>query len=493
MKTSPAQIITEPSAAIEKIYHLERTGRYEKALAAFSEIRQKGENPDVSEFEPRTAAEILLRCGAVIGFWGHIRQISESQENSKNILTDARTRFSLLDNLEKVAECETYLALAYWRTGELGEAELWIKESLSHRLPPSNLVRLYSIVVKSVVNLEQKKYIETLNDLRKNESDFLTYADAFLMGGFCTNYGLALKNLGNVSDAFRKIESARYYHQKSGHKIYLGTVENNLALLYKAEKHYDRAHDSINQARNIFRKLNDKSREGFCLDTKAHIYFDEGKFKKALDTVEKAEAILRGGDNRAYLVETLSTKTKILLHLEDATAAVLCLSDAVHLAKLYLGEDSARKLITDYAQSVEEKREQTAIAAAAEKQRLENQSGAEFFELLLPPVLAGYQSVEGVWISNSYLEKSGLNEGSMAIIAHEKVERGDLAAVIEIASGEVICGFYDAEFGIICLATPDGEPQLFNENEIEILGKIIGVSNNEKDSQGKLLVEPIKI
>lgn len=79
--------------------------------------------PNVDDFEPRTAAEVVLRCGALIGFLGQIKQIPNAQEKSKNLLTEARNRFLDIYDVEKIAECENYLALAYTRTGELVEAE----------------------------------------------------------------------------------------------------------------------------------------------------------------------------------------------------------------------------------------------------------------------------------------------------------------------------------------------------------------------------------
>jgi hypothetical protein len=60
-----------------------------------------------------------------------------------------------------------------------------------------------------------------------------------------------------------------------------------------------------------------------------------------------------------------------------------------------------------------------------------------------------------------------------------------------IGSGQVICGLYDCEFGIVCLERGDDDPQLFNEDDISILGKIIGVCNTGRDADGKMLVEPI--
>ena len=63
------------------------------------------------------------------GFLGHSRQIPDSQEKSKNLLTEAHNRFLDIYDIEKLAECENYMSLAYWRSGELVEAETGFRQA----------------------------------------------------------------------------------------------------------------------------------------------------------------------------------------------------------------------------------------------------------------------------------------------------------------------------------------------------------------------------
>ncbi len=126
---------TDVTVSTGNLFKLERCGKYEEALAELRHIwKDTNDFPDVGEFVPRAAAEIILRCGALIGFLGHNKQIPNSQEKSKNLLTEARNRFLDIYDVEKITECENYLALAYWRGGEMVEAEIWIEEALSHSL-----------------------------------------------------------------------------------------------------------------------------------------------------------------------------------------------------------------------------------------------------------------------------------------------------------------------------------------------------------------------
>jgi len=98
-----------------------------------------------------------------------------------------------------------------------------------------------------------------------------------------------------------------------------------------------------------------------------------------------------------------------------------------------------------------------------------------------------------VWINNSDLEPFGLSRGSLAIVVSAGVKRGDLIALIELDSDLVSCGFYDADFGIICLEAGGSEPQLFNQADVKILGRIVGVCDAKETIEGAMEVSPLNI
>jgi tetratricopeptide (TPR) repeat protein len=480
---------TDVAVLTGNLFKLERCGRYEEALA---ELRHIWEDttafPDVDEFAPRMAAEVILRCGAIIGFLGHNKQIPNSQEKSKNLLTEARNRFLDIYDIEKIVECENYLALAYSRTGELVEAETWIEEALSHSLNNTCDARLYANVTKSLILFSTGKYEEIIKNLKPLENSFKKLGNAFLYGSFCTNLAIALKNTGQTAEALQYLEAARFWHKKSKHQIYLGTVENNLSQLYKIERRFEDAHNAIDNGTKIFSQIKDRAREGFSLDTKAQIFCEEGKYHDALKVIENAIEILQKGENATYLVETYLSKAKIFLHLDNFTAGILSLTDGVQIAKTKISEEKAENLVKEFEALLKEKNTHFVNKTFAEKE-----VGGDKLELVLHPLISHYQEYQGVWIKNSHLENFGLRKGSLAVVTKAEIKRGDLVAISEIADGSVMCGFYDADFGIVCLEGIGDEPLLFNEDEIEILGKIVGVGNSDTSSKGKINVEPLNI
>ncbi len=480
---------TDVSVLIGNLFKLERCGRYEEALAEIRDIWGDITTfPCVDDFAPRAAAEIVLRCGALIGFFGHIKQIPNSQERSKNLLTEARNRFLDIYDVEKISECENYISLAYWRSGELVEAETWIEEALLHELPNSNQTRLYSYIIRNLIFFQLKRFEINLSHIKIIEEDFKLFGSDCLKGDFYSYYGLNLRNTGERDLALEKYITARQYYQKAGHQIALGIVENNLANIYKMKGNFAKAHQAIDTSTKIFKQIKDRTREGFSLDTKATLYCEEGNYAEALKIIEKAISILKKSENADYLVETILSKTKILIYLDDFTKAFLCLSDAVQIAKTKISEGKAENLVKEFEIVLKEKHSPVINQTFTEKE-----IGGEKLELILHPSISHYQDFQGVWIKNSHLEKIGLRKGSLAVVTKDTIKRGDLVAISEIADDSVICGFYDADFGIVCLEGIGEEPRLFNENEIKILGKIVGVGKAEKDANGKIIVEPLNI
>jgi tetratricopeptide (TPR) repeat protein len=465
---------------------LERKGKYETALAEISDLWPDPDFlPDTAGRSEIDAAEILLRFAALLGFCGHNRQLINSQQRAKDILTGVRRRFIDLGDIQKTAECENYIALCYWRTGELNEASVWAELALS-QISEVSETRLYSLVIRSLIRISQKRYQENIADCESLLPLFFNFQNAFLSGSYSSNIGISFKNAGRLDDALKYFELARHYHGLSGHRIYLGTVENNLAQLYRLSGKFAPAHSAVDAAVKTFRLAKDRTREGFARDTKALIYLAERKFKHGLDAVEAALAILRRGENAAYTVETLQTKFKLQLFSDDIAGAVATLHEAIEIACVQVGDVSAKAIFENFRVAANEHAAESQPEPAhtpASKQK--------DLQLVLPAELSRFEDYQGLWINNSRFESAGLTKGSLAVIVHDEIKPGDLVAIAELESGLVSCGFYDEDFGIICLEGVDTEPELFDTGAVKVLGKIVGVCRGVKDENGQLIVEPL--
>ncbi|CAN5688524.1 hypothetical protein BH20ACI4_BH20ACI4_22170 [soil metagenome] len=492
------------SKVCEKLIKLERQGRYEEALSEIGDLWQdKSELPDTEGLTQSLAAELVLRCGSLFGFLGHNKQIPNSQEKSRNLLSQARNLFIELYNVEKIAECENHLALTYSRKGEVKEADAWLDEAFSHNLSISDNMRIYTYVIRGLVLFSARKYQEMLDLLLPLEKIVKNCPDYCLKGAFHNQIGNAWEKLGNIPNALRSLETAKDFYQKARHQVYYGAILNDLAFLCKAIKDFDKAHQMIDAATDTFKKIKDRSREGFSLDTKAGIYQSEGKFDAALKTIEKAVDILKLGENSEYLVETLGTKVKILISSDAISSATFCLMEAVEIAKTQISEEAANNLVNDYETFLRDHLNPSKPVLSEIEPDFENcydklprsdpSSSLDSLELVLPPSLSMYEEIQGIWINNTHLENAGLVRDSLAVVAHAgNIQRGDLIALEETETENVSCGFYDFGFGIVCLEGYDSEPLLFDDGKISIIGKIVGVAT-ERTPDGKMIVEPISL
>ena len=465
---------------------LERKGKYESALAEISDSWTDPEFlPDTSGQAEADSAEFLLRFAAVLGFWGHNRQIVNSQQRTKDILTVVRRRFIQLGDITKAAECENYIALGYWRTGELNEASVWAESALEQVSEVSE-TRLYSLVIRSLIRIAQKRYEENIADCESLSLLFFSFPNAFLSGSYCTNIGISFKNTGRLDEALKYFELARHYHGLSGHRIYLGTVENNLAQLYILNGRFAAAHAAVDAAVKTFKLARDRTREGFARDTKALIFLAERKFGPGLEAVEAALEILRQGENAAYTAETLQTKFKLQLFSNDFAGAVATLHEAMEIARVQIGEASAASIFENFRAAANEH------AAPIEPEKPHMPAfEKEDLQLVLPAELSRFENFQGLWINNSRLQSIGLKKGSLALVVQDEIKPGDLVAITELGTGLVSCGFYDEDFGIVCLEGINTEPELFDTGAVKVLGKIVGACGGVKDENGQMVVKPI--
>lgn len=483
---------------VDQLFELERCGKYDEALRQLEEIWDGIKDFSLlRDFPPEIAAELILRCGTLTGYIGHQKQFDDSQEKSKNLVSDARRRFLELQNFEKVAEAEVHLALCYSRKGQKAEAEIWVNEALSHKISEQSFPRLHACIVKSLIFFDTGRYNEIIKLLELENTNFVEFGCNRLLGDYYNYFGLALRNLGENDLALEKYEKARVLHQKSGNKFYLGTIENNIAYLCKKKGLFTKAHQAIDNAIELFRYLEDKTREAFALDTKAQIFYAEERYFECTQAINKAIENLEPGENKAYLVEAMQTKIRALIAQDDIFAATECLIKAENIAKTNISEDEAEKIKRVFETAIRRSKTIFLTNIYGKNESFDLIDSVERLpqdlKLILPPSISHYNDFQAIWINNSYLDKYGLEKGCIALVASNSAEikRGDLVAVVD-HEDFAVCGIYDKDFGIICLEKPDDEPQLFDENEVEILGKIVGYGKPDKKNPDEIQIKSIK-
>jgi tetratricopeptide (TPR) repeat protein len=155
--------------------------------------------------------------------------------------------------------------------------------------------------------------------------------------------------------AVKRFKLAKSFYQKTKHYLYLATLENNLAILYETEEKYAEAHKSAISARENCKKAGDKTREGYSIDTQAHIYMSEGKYKKALVCANEAIKILSDGENYCYLANSMQTKSHIELYLKDYSVSMETMIAGVNIASIHISQSQAKKFTDIYVELLKTK------------------------------------------------------------------------------------------------------------------------------------------
>jgi tetratricopeptide (TPR) repeat protein len=110
------------------------------------------------------------------------------------------------------------------------------------------------------------------------------------------------------------------------------------------------AHKHAKAAREVFKKLSDKTREGYSIDTQAQIYMAQGKYEEALKCANEAVKMLSDGENYCYLANSMQTKSHIQLYLKDFKNSMKTKMASVNIASIHISQTHADKFIDEYVE-----------------------------------------------------------------------------------------------------------------------------------------------
>lgn len=470
------------NAALKKAFNLERCGEYQKAYNLLKGFLDKsGCSLNLNKVPKKFHAELCLRFGAVYGHFGSVNAVLNSQSLSKDLLSRARSLFLNNGDEEKVSECETYLASAYVRQSEFGEADAWLCQSLSRNINPKGYVRLYTYIISSINYLQKREFSRLCKWLPELEQHYLEFGDSFLLGNFYNNLALAEKDSIPTKNTLAYFEKARSYFWDIQNLHFVGCVENNIALYYKNQKDFNNAHKAIDSASIIFESVGDLSRKAFCYDTKAEIYLDEKNFESALFSIDKVVSFFRSKDNNFFLVESLLSKIKIQIKVGKLAEAGLTFIEAAEICGKFSGEEALLNLSKEFTSLIRDN--------GSKHLKIYSESGcsnsSDSISLLFPDFLSVEGDFEAVLIESDSLANYGLCEGSYGVIdRNEQVKKGDLVGAVEDDTSVISLGFYDEDLGICCLEKYDNNPYFFSRSEAKEILKIVGYGILEKTSDG---------
>ena len=317
----------------------ENKGEYEEARNVLSNYwRRIGEHPNLTDLDPGASAEVLLRAGVLTGIIGSKNQIQDAQENAKDLLTESHAIFESQRNIKKVAETQTELALCYWRTGEISEARDVLKEALS-RLTIDSELKARAIIRLAIVERGAAHHDKALRVLTSNASLFDRIHNHTVKGSYHDTLGNALEDLSVLKErqdyvdrALIEYAAASYHFEKAGHRSYLGSVENNLGVLFFKINRCAEAHEHLDRARRIFANLKDVGSVAQVDETRACVFLQEGRVSEAERVARLAVRNQERSGRQSLLADALITHGRALARLKSYSAALMAFRRAIDLS-----------------------------------------------------------------------------------------------------------------------------------------------------------------
>jgi tetratricopeptide (TPR) repeat protein len=274
---------------------------------------------------------------------GHLAdryQIANSQENAKNLISEASGVFQSLGNEKKALEAQTEISACYWREGSYDEARIILKE-VTERLKADGDLKAKAALRVAIVERADAQYEEALRLLTQAAPLFNRSNNQTLKGCYHNELAIVLRNLGAreqradyIDRAFVEYTAASYYFEEAHHKIYGANVENNLGYLHFKAGRYEEAHKHLDRARRLLLALKDKGSAAQVDETRASVFLAQGNYKEAEKVARKAVSALEIGGRQSILAEALTTHGMALACLGYDEQARRDFQRAVELAQL---------------------------------------------------------------------------------------------------------------------------------------------------------------
>jgi len=326
-----------------------------------------GSRPLVDNYSPPVAAEILLRCGSLLSYISHFKQLPY-QDMARNWLTESAEIFTQVENPDKVAEAETDLGMAYWREGRFEEALIWLQTAAARITNPINSVSIknisYQLLALNSINTAES--IQAGINLVKEKDIYAELTnDSRVKVHYYNNSAVMMSRIGNLPDALDRHLITRQYCKEVGNLLGEALAENNIGYIYKELRQYKKAVYHANIGLDSFVKQEIIARQGDCLDTLAQIYLEMGELPTALKYIDRSIELLSPfgvgisspraqvdiGDYPS-LINSLHTKARILLRQNRVDGALLIFCEYTELAKEHISQLCADRYAAAFAKLI---------------------------------------------------------------------------------------------------------------------------------------------
>ena len=314
-------------------------GQYEEAREALRELwRGIGRRPNIEGLNDKATAEVILQAGVLSGWLGSCRQITGAQEAAKNLISESATLFESLGDKSRASAARADLALCYWREGSYDEARVLLTNAFEG--VTDTVWRAKIVTRRATVEFSAGRCNTALALLEEHASMFDERVGHAIQGSFHNILAVFLKQLGitegrpdYLDRAIIEYTAAIHHQEQAGHDRFRATNENNLANLLRRLGRYRQAHDHLDRAGAILRRLNDAGLLAQIDETRASVFIVEKKYREADRVITRAVQTLEQGGAAALLAEALTTQGVVWARLGNNEGSINVLRRAIQVAE----------------------------------------------------------------------------------------------------------------------------------------------------------------
>ncbi|MEP6847234.1 MAG: tetratricopeptide repeat protein [Acidobacteriota bacterium] len=301
-------------------------------------------DPEFTHFDPSIRASLFRLCGFFLSFYGHSKGRIDFQLRGKDLLTQAIGLFDEEGLTERSAESQVMLAVCYWYSGEIEEAETILKV-IEQTFEGNELhpVYLQIKVNKLMVMFWKGEFQPGIEIIEQIATPMEVCQDNRLKTMFHNQAGILFNVLSRYEAAIYHLDRAVHYARELNNRRFIVSTLNNLAFSNKQLGRFGVAHELLDRAEEINLSLKDFGWMPHVLDTRALVYLDQDKPGDALTQIERAIEMFNKGEDFAGHVDSIWTKCRCLLRMNLLDDALTNFADLQSLAKSRIGESAAKK------------------------------------------------------------------------------------------------------------------------------------------------------
>jgi len=314
-------------------------GQYESAREVLGDLwRGIGQRPNAERLNERATAEVILQAGVLSGWLGACQQVAGAQEAAKNLISESAALFESLGETARAAVARGDLALCYWREGAYDEARVLLmhaSEGVTETVWRAKLVTRLA-----TVEFSAGRYNAALAILEEHAPIFDEGLSHAIRGSFHNLLAIVLKQLGIMEGrldyldrAIIEFTAAIHHQEQAGHERFRAVSENNLANLLRKMGRYRQAHEHLDRAGAVLRRLNDAGLLAQVDETRAGVFIAEKKYQEAERVITRAVQMLERGGAAALLADALTTQGVARARLGNTEGSINVLRRAVQVAE----------------------------------------------------------------------------------------------------------------------------------------------------------------